>query len=164
MDISWEDSIKSGHDKINREQMRHFVSSHIKQAIYKDPAFKFFHSMGVFNFFQGFHNDDLDLGVYHFYWDRDAENTIEYYDPNTGERTNNIKGDWRERWYEPGEELQPVEADNPYRPDPEKMAKWWMKTHASIQAKIMMKQREKAETEDEENRPWHHIPKPQWEN
>ena len=54
--------------------------------------------------------------------------------------------------------------DNPYRPDPLKMAKWWMETHGSIQAKIMMKQREKAETEDEENRPWHHIPKPQWEN
>jgi len=44
------------------------------------------------------------------------------------------------------------------------MAKWWMETQGSIQAKIMMKQREKAETEDEENRPWHHIPKPQWEN
>ena len=60
--------------------------------------------------------------------------------------------------------MKPVEMDNPYRPDPLKMAKWWMETHGSIQAKIMMKQREKAETEDEENRPWHHIPKPQWEN
>ena len=108
--------------------------------------------------------DDLDLGVFHFYWDRDAENTIEYYDTKTGERTNNTKGDWRERWYEPGEELKPVKMDNPYRPDPVKMTKWWMETHGSIQAKIMMKQREKAETEDEENRPWHHIPKPQWEN
>ena len=60
--------------------------------------------------------------------------------------------------------MEPVEADNPYRPDPIKMAKWWMETQGSIQAKIMMKQREKAEIEDAEDRPWRHIPKPQWEN
>ena len=42
MDISWEDSIKSGHDKINREQMRHFVASQIKQAIYRTQHLNFF--------------------------------------------------------------------------------------------------------------------------
>ena len=150
--------------QINQEQMRLTAAYHVKYGLYKDPAFKFFHSMGLFNFFQGFHNEDLDLGVFHFYWDRDAENTIEYYDPNTGERTNNIKGDWRERWYEPGEELQPVEMDGPGRPDPVKLMKWWVETHASIQAKILLNQKEKAEAEDVENRPWHHLPKPEWEN
>jgi len=162
--MSWEDTIEEGHNKINREQMRLTASYHIKSELYKKPEFKFFHSLGIFNFFQGFKSDDLDLGVYHLYWDRDAENTIEYYDPKTGERTNNIKGDWRERWYDPGEEIKPVKMDNPYRPDPAKMAKWWMETQGSIQAKIMMKQQEKAETEDAEDRPWHHLPKPQWEN
>jgi len=44
------------------------------------------------------------------------------------------------------------------------MAKWWMETHASIQAKIMLKQREKEETENEENHPWNYIPKPRWDN
>ena len=162
--MSWEDTIGEGHDKINREQMRLTASYHMKHGLYKKPEFKFFHSMGIFNFFQGFKSDDLDLGVYHLYWDRDAENTIEYYDPKTGERTNNIKGDWRERWYDPGEEIKPVKMDNPYRPDPAKMAKWLMETQGSIQAKIMMKQQEKAKTEDAENQPWHHLPKPQWEN
>ena len=162
--MSWKDTIEDGHNKINREQMRLTASYHIKYNLYKDPAFKFFHSIGIWNFFQGFKSDDIDLGIFHFYWDKDAENTIEYYDSKTGERTNNIKGDWRERWYEPGEELEPVEADNPYRPDPQKMAKWWMETQGSIQAKIMMKQQEKAEIEDAEDRPWRHIPKPQWEN
>ena len=162
--LQWKDTIEEGHNKINREQMRLTASYHIKHGLYKDPAFKFFHSMGIFNFFQGFKSDDLDLGVFHFYWDRDAENTIEYYDPKTGERTNNTKGDWRERWYEPGEELKPVKMDNPYRPDPVKMTKWWMETHGSIQAKIMMKQKEKAEIEDEENHPWEHLSKPQWLN
>ena len=163
-EMMWEDTIEDGTNKVNRKQMRLTASYHMKYGLYKDPAFKFFQSMGMFNFFQGFKSDDLDLGVFHFYWDRNAENTIEYHDPKTGERTNNIKGDWRERWYDPGEQLKPVEMDNPYRPDPQKMGKWWMETHGSIQAKIMMKQREKAETEDEENQPWHHIPKPQWEN
>ena len=166
-DITVEEGQKFANMKqqqINKEQMRLTAAYHVKYGLYKDPAFKFFHSMGIFNFTQGFKNDDLDLGVYHFYWDRDAENTIEYYDPNTGERTNNIKGDWRERWYEPGEEIKPVEMDNPYRPDPIKMAKWWMETQGSIQAKIMLKQKVKAETEDAENQPWHHLPKPQWEN
>ena len=170
--MEWKDiTIEEGQEfanvkqqQINRKQMRITASFHMKHGLYKKPEFKFFHSLGIFNFFQGFKGDDLDLGVYHLYWDRDAENTIEYYDPKTGERTNNIKGDWRERWYDPGEEIKPVEMDNPYRPDPVKMAKWWMETQGSIQAKIMLKQKEKAETEDEENRPWHHIPKPQWEN
>ena len=166
-DITIEEGQKFANVKqqqINKEQMRLTAAFHMKYGLYKDPAFKFFQSMGMFNFFQRFKSDDLDLGVFHFYWDRNAENTIEYHDPETGERTNNTKGDWRERWYEPGEEMEPVEMDNPYRPDPLKIAKWWMETHGSIQAKIMMKQKEKAETEDEENRPWHHIPKPQWEN
>ena len=170
--MQWKDiTIEEGQEfanvkqqQINKTQMRLTAAYHMKYGLYKDTAFKFFQSIGIFNFFQGFKNDDLDLGVFHFYWDRNAENTIEYHDPETGERTNNTKGDWRERWYEPGEELKPVKMDNPYRPDPVKMTKWWMETHGSIQAKIMMKQREKAETEDEENRPWHHIPKPQWEN
>ena len=118
----------------------------------------------MFNFFQGFKSDDLDLGVYHFYWDRNAENTIEYYDPNTGKQTNNIKGDWRERWYEPGEDIKPVEMDNPYRADPVKLMKWWVETHASIQSKIMLSKKIEAETEDIENHPWNHLPKPQWEN
>ena len=170
--MEWKDiTIEEGQEfanvkqqQINRKQMRLTAAFHIKHGLYNKPEFKFFHSLGIFNFFQGFKSDDLDRGVYHLYWDRDAENTMEYYDPKTGERTNNIKGDWRERWYDPGEEIKPVEMDNPYRPDPAKMAKWWMETQGSIQAKIMMKQQEKAKTEDEENRPWHHIPKPQWEN
>ena len=170
--MEWKDiTIEKGQEfanakqqQINKTQMRLTAAYHMKYGLYKDPAFKFFQSMGMFNFFQGFRNDDLDLGVFHFYWDRNAENTIEYHDPKTGERTNNIKGDWRERWYDLGEQLKPVEMDNPYRPDPQKMAKWWMETQGSIQAKIMMKQREKAQAKDAEDHPWHHIPRPQWEN
>ena len=74
--MSWEDTIEEGHNKINKEQMRLTASFHMKHGLYKKPEFKFFHSLGIFNFFQGFKGDDLDLGVYHLYWDRDAENTM----------------------------------------------------------------------------------------
>ena len=162
--LQWEDTIEDGTNKVNREQMRRTASFHMKHGLYKKPEFKFFHSMGIFNFFQGFKSDDLDLGVFHLYWDRDAENTIEYYDPKTGERTNNIKGDWRERWYDPGEKIKPVEMDNPYRPDPVKMAKWWIEAQANITAKAFIKQKQEQEQSSVENEPWNHLPKPQWEN
>ena len=159
----WNDRIIDEHQRRINE-MRHVCSTQMKFGLYRNPAFKFYHSLGITDLFQGFKNNDLDLGVYHLYWDKDAINTIEYYDPKTGERTNNIKGDWRERWYEPGEEIEPVEMDGPGRPDPVKLMKWWVETHASIQAKILLNQKEKAEAEDAENRPWHHLPKPEWEN
>ena len=44
------------------------------------------------------------------------------------------------------------------------MAKWWMETQGSIQSKIMLRKKIEAETEDIEDQPWNHLPKPQWEN
>ena len=164
MKMSWHDTIEEGHSKINKEQMRLTASFHMKHELYKKPEFKFFHSLGIWNFFQGFKNEDLDLGVYHLYWDKNAENTIEYYDPKTGKRTNNVKGDWRERWYDSGEDLEPVGQDSPYRPDPQKLMKWWAEAHASITAKSVMRQRQEQEQSSVENEPWKHLPKPQWEN
>ena len=157
----WNDRIVDEHTR-RIEEMRKTASFHMKYELYKRPEFKFYHSLGIFNFFQGFKNDELDLGVYHLYWDRHAENTIEYYDPNTGERTNNIKGDWRERWYEPGEEIKPVEMDSPYRPDPAKLAA----VHAKEQHRMNMKIAKQLAKEHveyiEEKEPWKKIPKPFW--
>ena len=143
--------------------MRLTAAYHVKYNLYKNPAFKFFHSLGLHNFFQGFKNDDLDLGVYHFYWDKNAENTIEYYDPKTGERTNNIKGDWREKWYNPGESIKPVGWDSPNRPDPEKLMKWWIEAQASITAKAVMRQKKEQEEKNQDEEPWKHL-SPYWED
>ena len=85
-DITVEDGQKFANVKqqqINKEQMRLTAAYHVKYGLYKNPAFKFFHSMGVYNFFQGFHNEDLDLGVYHFYWDR---NCLLYTSPSPRDR------------------------------------------------------------------------------
>ena len=146
--LQWEDTIEEGHDKINKEQMRLSASYHMKYGLYKKPEFKFFHSLGIFNFFQGFKSDDLDLGVYHLYWDKNADNT----------------GGWRERWYDPGQNLEPVRGDSPYRPDPEKLMKWWIEAQANITAKAFIKQKQEQEQSSVEEEPWKHLPKPQWEN
>ena len=149
MDISWEDSIKSGHDKINREQMRYFVASQIKQAIYKDPAFKFFHSLGIFNFLQGFRSDNIDLGVFHLYWDENAGDV----------GANN----WREHWYEPGEEVRPVKTEGAGIVDRQKLMNWWNAEHSKIRAGVMLKQ-EEIKVKEEDDEPWNHIPEPEWGN
>ena len=157
----WNDRIIDEHTR-RIEEMRKTASFHMKYELYKKPEFKFYHSLGIFNFFQGFKNDELDLGVYHLYWDRNAENTIEYYDPNTGERTNNIKGDWRERWYSQGEELQPVEMDNPYRPDPRKLAIFWAKEQHKMNLKLAQKVAKEQLEYIEEKEPWRKLQKPFW--
>ena len=59
-DITIEEGQKFANVKqqqINKEQMRLTAAFHMKYGLYKDPAFKFFQSMGMFNFFQGFKND-----------------------------------------------------------------------------------------------------------
>ena len=56
-DITVEEGQKFANAKqqqINKEQMRLTAAYHVKYGLYKDPAFKFFHSMGLFNTFQVF--------------------------------------------------------------------------------------------------------------
>ena len=98
--------------------------------------------------------------MYHLYWDKDAINTIEYYDPKTGERTNNIKGDWRERWYNPGEEIKPVGGPSPF--DPAKVTAMWERETKRRMEKQAQRVLEK-ELERLQDEPWRKLPKPFWE-
>jgi hypothetical protein len=89
--------------------MRQGLEVQFKHIIYKQPGFEFFHSMGNRNFFQRFRtNDGIDFGTLHVYWDKNAENNIVLVDPETGERTNRAKGDWRHRWFKPDEKPEPI--------------------------------------------------------
>ena len=155
----WDDRIIDEHSKRIKE-MRYMAATHLKFGLYKNPAFKFWHSMGLWDIFQGFKNGDIDLGVFHFYWDKNAENTIEYYDPKTGERTNNIKGDWRERWYDPGEKLEPVSKDPR---DPVKMHEFWKREVIDKQEQLRWKQMQKMEEESDHEEIKQAL-KPYWEN
>lgn len=80
-------------------EMRKGLEMQFKHILYNQPGFKFFHSIGNTNFFQRFKADDgTDFGVLHVYWDRDAENMIEYVDKDGNLRPHSKKGDWRHRW------------------------------------------------------------------
>ena len=102
--INWPKGAKITMDEKSLEEIRKTLEVQFKLTIYNQPGFKFFHSMGNTNFFQRFKtNDGIDFGTCHVYWDKDAENNVVTYNPETGERTNNAKGDWRHRWFKPGE-------------------------------------------------------------
>jgi hypothetical protein len=157
---SWNDRIIDEHQK-RIDEMRFMCATQMKFGLYRNPAFKFFHSMGVHDLFQGFKSDNIDLGVFHFYWDKNAENTIEYIDPVTGERTNKAKGDWRERWYNVGEELQPINKSSIV--DSKKMTEFWQRENLKMAQRLAQKTYETMKEYQEEHEPWKEL-KPFWEN
>ena len=102
--INWPKGATLTMDDKSFQEMRKGLEIQFKHIFYSQPGFEFFQSLGNTNFFQRFRtNDGLDFGTLHVYWDKDAENNIVTYNPETGERTNNAKGDWRHRWFKPDE-------------------------------------------------------------
>ena len=87
-------------DERSFQEMRKGLEIQFKYILYRRPGFKFFHSIGNWNFFQRFKSDDgkIDFGVLHVYWDKDAENMIDYVDKDGNVRPHSKQGDWRHRW------------------------------------------------------------------
>ena len=107
--INWPKGAALTMDEKSFQEMRQGLEVQFKHMIYSQPGFEFYHSIGNTNFFQRFRtNDGIDFGTLHVYWDKDAENNIVLVDPETGERTNRAKGDWRHRWFKPGEKPEPI--------------------------------------------------------
>ena len=108
--INWPKGATLTMDDKSLQEMRYGLEVQFKHIIYSQPGFEFFKSIGNKNFFQRFKtNDGLDFGTLHVYWDKDAENNIVTCNPETGERTNSAKGDWRHRWFKPDEKPTPFE-------------------------------------------------------
>ena len=107
--INWPKGATLTMDDKSFQEMRKGLEIQFKHIIYNQPGFEFYHSIGNTNFFQRFKtNDGLDFGTLHVYWDKTTENNIVTYNSETGERTNNAKGDWRHRWFKPDEQLEMV--------------------------------------------------------
>ena len=112
-------------------EMRKGLEMQFKHMIYNQPGFKFFHSIGNTNFFQRFKADDgTDFGVLHVYWDKDAENMIEYVDKDGNVRPHSKKGDWRHRWLK-HEDGYPVVASRGPSPITEEGWQKIMSEHAN---------------------------------
>ena len=77
-------------------EMRKALEIQMRYKLYQDPAFRFWHSMGIYNFLQGFRSDidDVDFGILHIYWDRNGQDNILYPDG-----TPQLPGIWRHKWY-----------------------------------------------------------------
>ena len=78
-------------------EMRKALEIQMRYKLYQDPAFRFWHSMGIYNFLQGFRSDidDVDFGILHIYWDRNGQDNILYPDG-----TPHLPGIWRHKWYD----------------------------------------------------------------
>ena len=63
-------------DEENLKQLRFAMETQFKYIQYRRPEFRFLHSMGCHNIFQGFKSDKLDLGILHLYWDRDNATSL----------------------------------------------------------------------------------------
>ena len=108
--INWPKGATLTMDEKSLQEMRLGLEVQFKHMIYSQPGFEFYHSIGNTNFFQRFRTDDgIDFGTLHVYWDKNAENNIVLVDPETGERINRAKGDWRHRWFSPNEKPTPFE-------------------------------------------------------
>ena len=84
-------------DERNFLEMRRGLEIQMRYKLYQDTAFKFWHSLGIYNFIQGFRSDidDVDFGILHIYWDRNGQDNILYPDG-----TPHLPGTWKHKWYD----------------------------------------------------------------
>ena len=73
-------------DERNFLEMRKGLEIQMRYKLYQDSAFRFWHSLGIYNFIQGFRSDidDVDFGILHIYWDRNSQ----------------VPGIWKHKWYD----------------------------------------------------------------
>ena len=84
-------------DERNFLEMRKGLEIQMRYKLYQDTTFKFWHSLGIYNFIQGFRSDidDVDFGILHIYWDRNGQDNILYPDG-----TPHLPGIWKHKWYD----------------------------------------------------------------
>ena len=100
--LKWPEGAELKMDERSINEIRKSLEIQFKYIIYNQPGFKFFHSIGNTNFFQAFKtNDGIDFGVGHVYWDRNAEDNIDYVDKD-GKIVDKQGGGWRFRWLPAG--------------------------------------------------------------
>ena len=100
--LKWPEGAELKMDENSINEIRKSLEIQFKHIIYSQPGFRYFHSIGNTNFFQAFKtNDGIDFGVGHVYWDRNAEDNIDYMDKD-GNIVDKQGGGWRFRWLPAG--------------------------------------------------------------
>ena len=96
--VSWPEGTELKIDKQHLFEMRKSLEIQFKYIIYNQPGFNKFHSLGKTSFYQHFKTPDgIDFGVCNLYWDKDADDKIDYADEN-GNIISKQVGGWCVRW------------------------------------------------------------------
>lgn len=90
-------------DDFEKKELRFALETQFRYKLYNDPAFPFFHSLGIKDIIQGFTNGDEFIGILHLHW-VNKDNDIVY----DKIRHTNIKGIWEATWYDTLEEGEKV--------------------------------------------------------
>ena len=131
--LKWPEGAELKMDERHIGEIRASLEIQFKYLIYKQPGFKFFHSLGNTNFFQHFKtNDGIDFGVCHLYWDKNASDNIDYVDKD-GKIVDKQGGGWRIRWLKPGD-YTPIGTPSPISEE------GWKMIHQAFADKFRMVQ------------------------
>lgn len=90
-------------DDFEKKELRFALETQFRYKFYNDPAFPFFHSLGIKDIIQGFTNGEEFIGTLHLHW-VNKDNDIVY---DKIQHTN-IKGIWEATWYDTLEEGEKV--------------------------------------------------------
>ena len=147
--VSWPEGTQLRIDKEHLFEMRKALETQFKYIIYKQPGFNKFHSMGKTNFFQHFRTPDgIDFGVCNLYWDKDANDNIDYAD-EYGNIISKQIGGWCVRWFTKAE-FDAMGHDNVVGDDPkeDEFAESLRKVALANLKKFQKKHEERKELED----------------
>tara|TARA_Y100000593_G_scaffold7109_1_gene13367 strand:+ start:8342 stop:8851 length:510 start_codon:yes stop_codon:yes gene_type:complete len=96
--VSWPEGVELKIDRKHLFEMRKALEIQFKYIIYNQPGFNKFHSLGKTSFYQHFKTSDgIDFGVCNLYWDKDADDKIDYADKD-GNIISKQVGGWCVRW------------------------------------------------------------------
>ena len=90
-----------------KQQIRKQAEAKIKLNLYKQPAFPYFHSMGIFELFYPVASDNEIIGFLHIWWNKDKPSGI----VKGGKES---KGFWETTWYDCADQKPNIE---PFGPD-----------------------------------------------
>ena len=89
-----------------KQQIRRQAEAKIKLNLYKQPAFPYFHSMGIFEVFYPVQANSEIIGFLHIWWNKDKPSGIIVGDKEA-------KGFWDSKWYDKIEDKPDIEPFGP---------------------------------------------------
>ena len=97
-----------------KQAIRKQAEVNIKLNLFKQPAFPYFHSMGIFEFFYPVKAGKEEIGFLHIWWNKDKSSGIV-------QGGKEAKGFWESVWYDKASDKPKIEPFGPEIVDQEKV-------------------------------------------